>query len=49
MTIAVFVLGVLFALALCSSWPPRRDAPYTGEMINQLIDTVDLAFLRRLL
>jgi hypothetical protein len=49
MTIAVFVLGVLFALALCSTWSPRRDAPYTGEMINQLIETVDLAFLRRLL
>jgi hypothetical protein len=49
MTIAVSVLGVLFVLALCLTRSPRRDAPYTGEMINQLIETVDLAFLRRLL
>ena len=46
--VVIFALGLLFGLGL--SWSRDREghltAPYTGQLISQLIETVDRAFRR---
>jgi hypothetical protein len=45
--VLIFVFGVLFLLVLAVGNGRRDDGTYTGELINQLIATVDRVFRRR--
>jgi hypothetical protein len=47
--VVLFVLGVVFVVELVFGLSTKRDSTgtYTGELINQLIATVDRAFRRK--
>ncbi|MGA8491390.1 MAG: hypothetical protein WB711_13270 [Terriglobales bacterium] len=43
----IFVFGVLLLLGLAVKRGRRDDGTYTGELVNQLMATVDRVFRRR--
>jgi hypothetical protein len=43
----IFVFGVLLLLGLAVGRGRRDDRTYTGELINQLMGSVDRVFRRR--
>jgi hypothetical protein len=45
--VVIFVFGVLLLLGLVIRRGKRDDGTYTGELINQLMATVDRVFRRR--